>query len=817
MKHRYLCLLALLILLAMWLVGPAAARFAPAVPTIRAQAQTEPASIPAGDNDSAVERLSSIGGTVSAIGTDGMVAYVVTSIGLTLFDVRDPAHLVRLGSLATPPSLASSRDVFRVGRTLYIAAGSELVIIDISNPSYPRWMATYDHVKTTVDTVWVVGNRAYIAGSSALEILDVSDPIHPVLLGSYTQDYFNANDIQVVGNLVYVARLGGEGEEGLSIIDVSDPGHPIERTHFGTFVWAVEVTGNLVYSITTNVYADSPCEQTWLYVTDVSNLASPKTRSTLELPPGTCEPAMRVIDNYAYIVGSDSGLHIIDISNPDSLIRQSSYSSAVGTDVRIVGNRAYVGGPAGVQIIDVSNPVQPTLLGTDQAVQNAKDIQVLGNLAYIADGRNGLRIFDVADPADPVWRGGIDTPGDARSLQVVGQLAFIADGDTGLRIFDIADPAHPILRGGIDTPGSAYDVEVVGSLAYIADGANGLQAVDVSNPATPTLGGSAPVPTTNGLARRVQVVGDLAYVAGENIGLLIFDLSDSPHPKLLYHHNLTIFELLVAGDYMYVSQCVYFEMGACENNGIRYNISDPANLVPAGGLATKLGFWPSCMHLASDRLYTSGYDFNIFNTPSTADIYIGELLGYGYTRTVDSDGYCGLQSAGNLIYLAQGSLTILRARPDLFGAEATITSAGGSLVSYDKSLSLSFPSNTVAVTTTVTYKGLFAPFQTPYAGRGTVRSFTLEASNADGVSVTQIVQPYTMVVSYTDSALKSLGVADESSLHLSYWDGRGWVDLLPCAGCALDTQNNRLTVRTNRFAEFVLSGRRPALFLPAIR
>jgi hypothetical protein len=171
-----------------------------------------------------------------------------------------------------------------------------------------------------------------------------------------------------------------------------------------------------------------------------------------------------------------------------------------------------------------------------------------------------------------------------------------------------------------------------------------------------------------------------------------------------------------------------------------------------------------------------------------------------------------VQVVDDLIYLACSGLTILRAHPDLFITTATITPAGGRLVNFDKSIDLSFPAGAVIGDTSITYKGLFEPTQQPYAGRGALRSFTLEAP-----AVTQTTQLYTMVISYTESALKSLGITDESSLNLSRWNGAAWVDLLPCAGCALDTQNNRLTVQLNRFDEFVLSGKRPAVFLPLIR
>jgi subtilisin family serine protease len=59
--------------------------------------------------------------------------------------------------------------------------------------------------------------------------------------------------------------------------------------------------------------------------------------------------------------------------------------------------------------------------------------------------------------------GTYDTTGTASGVQVVGALAYVADGPTGLQVLNVSDSANPFRVGGVDTPGFALRVEVVGT------------------------------------------------------------------------------------------------------------------------------------------------------------------------------------------------------------------------------------------------------------------------------------------------------------------------------------------------------------------
>jgi len=80
----------------------------------------------------------------------------------------------------------------------------------------------------------------------------------------------------------------------------------------------------------------------------------------------------------------------------------------------------------------------------------------------------------------PSLTGAYDTPGGAYRVQVVGNLAYVADFDSGLQILNITNPAAPTLIGSYDTPGTTKGVELVGLNAFVADESTEVQIIDVS-------------------------------------------------------------------------------------------------------------------------------------------------------------------------------------------------------------------------------------------------------------------------------------------------------------------------------------------------
>ncbi|HQW26727.1 MAG TPA: hypothetical protein PLV75_12240, partial [Saprospiraceae bacterium] len=106
-------------------------------------------------------------------------------------------------------------------------------------------------------------------------------------------------------------------------------------------------------------------------------------------------------------VGSNSGLLIYDISNPESPEYRSTFAHATACDPVVVeGNTAYVtlrdgnncqGFVNQLDVIDVSNLDNPNLIRTYQ-MSNPHGLSVVNKTLYLCEGTFGLKTFDVTDP-----------------------------------------------------------------------------------------------------------------------------------------------------------------------------------------------------------------------------------------------------------------------------------------------------------------------------------------------------------------------------------------------------------------------------------
>ncbi|HIK33875.1 MAG TPA: DUF4347 domain-containing protein [Oscillatoriales cyanobacterium M59_W2019_021] len=237
--------------------------------------------------------------------------------------------------------------------------------------------------------------------------------------------------------------------------------------------------------------------------------------------------------------------------------------------VNVVGNIAYVADyNSGLQIVDISNPATPTLLGSYDTPGQAWSTAIEGNLAYVADHDSGVHILDISNPATPTLLGSYATPGQALEVKIAGNLAYVADMFQGLRILDISNPANITEVGVYDTPGQVWDVKLAGNLAYVADYTHGLHVLDISNPANPTLVGSYDTP---GYAWDVELVGNFAYIADREAGLQVLDVSNPANPTLVGSYDTPdwALDVNIVGNLAYVAD---------QLSGVQVlDISNPAN------------------------------------------------------------------------------------------------------------------------------------------------------------------------------------------------------------------------------------------------
>lgn len=141
----------------------------------------------------------------------------------------------------------------------------------------------------------------------------------------------------------------------------------------------------------------------------------------------------------------------------------------------------------------------------------------------------------------------------------------------------------------------------------------------------------------------------------------------------------------------------------------------------------------------------------------------------------------------------------------------------GGVVTTSTGIQVAFPTGALTDTaTTIIINQILTPTQ-PVPRAQSWRSFTLSATTSTGQPVTQFLRPITLTNDYDGAAVNAWG-ADEAGLNVAFWNGNAWTYLLPCAGCSVDTANNRVTVVIDHFSAYALvSDFTRSAYLPSAR
>lgn len=488
---------------------------------------------------------------------DDNIAYTVGTNGLiTTFDVSDPKNPKELAKY----NLSGVVEV--VDNIAYIADKTHgLVMFDVSDEKNPKELARCN--VSVGNSIEVVGNIVYLVIGSKLTTLDVSDPQQPKLLGTNDLYYTNPEkpgiepgtrfkfslgatyNFKVIDNTAYIPIWNG----GVAIFDVSNPNYPRPISSFLTSECGYTTA---IYAADDVVYLADTCDG--LVMVSVSNPKEPKLLGIYN--ESILAMAAYVVGDIAYIIsGTDRSdynfnLVAVDVSNPKQLTQLGSckiFAERVGEvdmSVKVANNIAYMMVTHGFITIDISNPKQPTQLGRYYNYSmRPHDIEIIDNVAYIADTSSGLVMFDVANPEQPTQLGICKYesirpfyryPSD---VEIINNVAYIADIYNGLVIIDVSNPEQPTQIGRYNKSIAPIGVTIVDNIAYIyiknmtTYMNNDLVILDISNPKQPVLIGKfAPLLKFN--VFDINVFNDIAYISDLNSGLVIFNVSNPKQPSL---------------------------------------------------------------------------------------------------------------------------------------------------------------------------------------------------------------------------------------------------------------------------------------------
>ncbi|MBN1606829.1 MAG: hypothetical protein JW940_09350 [Polyangiaceae bacterium] len=262
---------------------------------------------------------------------------------------------------------------------------------------------------------------------------------------------------------------------------------------------------------------------------------------------------VRLSGDFLYGVGSGA-LRVVDVSNrtaPDPIGEVTLSSNARGAP-RIAGTRAYVAaGADGLHIVDITTPESPALLGTLVTAGNVSDAVQIGSYVYAAAGEQGLLVVDVSDPSLPTVAVALDFP-DAYPW--AGTIAIAANGsqvqlvdDGTFYVVDVSSPTTPTVTGALDGISASCILPFPGySVTGRNTGTSTLHVLDTST-ATPSELGSI----ANLEAYELMAVGDDIFavdMASRSIHVIDVAVLSAPRKDRSIWHGIAATSLAVTGD-----------------------------------------------------------------------------------------------------------------------------------------------------------------------------------------------------------------------------------------------------------------------------
>lgn len=510
-------------------------------------------------------------------------AFVLTSLGLEVYDIARPMAPAPVGWLTLPGPLES---MHFVGERVFVAGGTNGVwILDVSRAEEPVLVGRVETVALGVSklgdqllvadgatgvlvlplpssdsttsavhvaagraqAVLVDGDMAYVAsGSDGLYILDVQDRSEPTVLARL-ESLEHPSRLRKEGPLLYVA----DGPGGLVVVDVSDPPHP-------------EIRGR--YSATGFAASDVALSDGRAFVTARQGMLSAFDTidpDALRLIKRARTPgdalAIDVQEGVAYVAGGGAGLSVYDAASELRLVGGVD-ASGYASDLRLQGGRAYVSDrEGGIRIVDVSEASSPAEIGTigtehpSFAVAIEDDylfsISRYQEVAFRTDGQ--LEVFDLSAPLGTAPIGRLEIGGWTDGVAASRGFLFVADIHRGLVVLDVRDPRQPA-RAATLGPFGLSGVSTDGRYVFASERFHGLVIYDAADVAAVVEIARI---ETDGESLGLSLEGDLVALADGTSGLRLYDVSDRTNPLEVSHLPLPgrAHDVHLSGDRAFVS------------------------------------------------------------------------------------------------------------------------------------------------------------------------------------------------------------------------------------------------------------------------
>lgn len=173
----------------------------------------------------------------------------------------------------------------------------------------------------------------------------------------------------------------------------------------------------------------------------------------------------QVVGDRLYALSGNS-LHVYGIADPAAISFRNSLDVGFGIETLFAQDSfLYIGAQAGMHVYDITDPDSPVKSSQVTHVRSCDPVVVQGDLAYVTlrsggtgcgGGNNELQIIDVKDPYNPVKLKTYPMA-NPHGLGIDGNRLFICDGYAGLKVYKLGEDHSISLLERVDGM-DAYDV-----------------------------------------------------------------------------------------------------------------------------------------------------------------------------------------------------------------------------------------------------------------------------------------------------------------------------------------------------------------------
>jgi hypothetical protein len=353
--------------------------------------------------------------------------------------------------------------------------------------------------------------------------------------------------------------------------------------------------------------------------------------------------AIAVSGKYVYVVGSNGGLHVIDVTDPAapqsigfSPSRNGAPSQA--SDIALTGGYVcvtYGDSLGGIEIFQVTDPANLKSIALYSSNESYGSVALSGHYAYIAAFFSGLIVLDISDPAKPAFVSSFGLPGVAISLAISGSYVYLGTS-LGMIVLDISNPASPVEIGSFITGTGVFRIGIAGDLAYLVDGF-GLRILNITDPTAP-IGVGAYLFGGNGLIiGGIALSMPLVYMAASDF--IILDVSHPANPSAVWISTdtkpVTGYAATLVGSYLYITDWTLNIL----------DISTPEKPVLVSSTPTDFGYISAVSGSYAYCAGGSGVNIVDISNPITPTL-VGEYTLEGVTRIVIDGDLAYVASSG---------------------------------------------------------------------------------------------------------------------------------------------------------------------------